>query len=303
MLKQNSFKATKKKFYFFILICIFSSTLFISSIDFKGITETEIEELQSFATSFSSPVQLYDEGNSPYLSSFSMQNIFPFLSNLTKSVLHEFTGKEKANIKEIKVFIKFKNLEKILKDREIALTKTINTDSTSVPCKISDGTNIYKCKVRLKGDLPDHWTSVKRMSLRISVKGGFIHGMKEFSIQKPRVRQFPYDFVFHDYNKQLGKLSSNGQEFYRFTFNGNSWGVMNAEPLIDSKFLEVNEVKRLGVFRIGNQDIWSYERINERYPNYFISDPTVNLGMRGKEEEILQNPVMNEIYSHINHKQ
>ena len=98
------------------------------------------------------------------------------------------------------------------------------------------------------------------MSLRINVKDGLIHGMKEFAVQKPGSRQFPYDTVFHNFNNELGGLSAIRQEFYKITFNGESWGVMNAEPVIDEKFLELQAVKRLGIFRISDENRSAYFR-------------------------------------------
>ena len=62
--------------------------------------------------------------------------------NLSKSVLDAILGKENPNLKEIKIFIKFKNFEKILKDRERALVDNINVDSKNVACKVSDGINV-----------------------------------------------------------------------------------------------------------------------------------------------------------------
>ena len=178
---------------------------------------------------------------------------------------------------------------------------TINVDSKNVACKVSDGINVYKCKVKLKGNRSDHWKSVKRMSLRITVKDGLIHGMKEFAIQKPSSRQFPYDRAFHDFNNELGGLSAIRQDFYNITFNGESWGVMNAEPVIDEKFLELQEVKRLGVFRISDENRSAYfRRWNDgRYLEYFISDPSVTINIEGNETEILQDPILKEIYSHV----
>jgi len=294
MLKKSNFKAKRKNFYIFLTLSFLAIVLIISSLDIRRILDSEIQEIQSFAPSFSSVSQLYDEGDIT-----SGIPLGTSASNLLKSLIDRILGKENSNIKEIKIFIKFKNFEKILKDRETALLNSINADPKNVPCKVSDGIKIYKCKVRLKGDLADHWSSVKRMSLRIDVKGGFIHGMKEFSIQQPRTRQFPYDAVFHDLNKQFGRLSSDTSKFYSVNVNGESWGVMNAEPIIDEKYIEINEVKRLGIFRISNQKAWAHSRINESYPHYFISDPTINISMRGNDKIILENSILNEIYSHI----
>ena len=294
MLKKSNFKAKKNNLYIFLTLSFLAIVLILSSLDFRRIVESEIQEIHSFAPSFSSVSQLYDEGDI-----INDKSIGAAASNLMVSLFHRIIGKENSNIKDIKIFIKFKNFEKILKDRETALLNSINADPKNVPCKVSDGIKIYECKVRLKGDLADHWHTAKRMSLRIDVKGGFIHGMKEFSIQQPRTRQFPYDAVFHDINKEFGRLSGNTSKFFSVKVNGESWGMMNAEPIIDEKYIEINEVKRLGVFRISNQKAWAHSKINDSYQHYFISDPTINISMRGNDKILLENPILNEIYSHI----
>ena len=301
MLKKSNFKAKKKQFYYFVSLSILIFSFFIYFIDLGKIFDSEKQQLQSFASSFSTPTQLFDKGDTPSFGHLSGKDLLPLSYNLSKSVLDEILGKENPNLKEIKIFIKFKNFERILKDRERALIDNINVDSKNVACKVSDGINVYKCKVKLKGNRSDHWKSVKRMSLRITVKDGLIHGMKEFALQKPGSRQFPYDRVFHDLNNKLGGLSAIRQEFYDVTFNGESWGVMNAEPVIDEKFLELQEVKRLGIFRISDENRSAYfRRWNDgRYLEYFISDPSVTINIRGNETEILQDPILKEIYSHI----
>ena len=301
MLKKSNFKAKKKQFYYFVSLTILIFSLFIYFIDLGKIFDSEKQQLQSFASSFSTPTQLFDKGDTPSFGHLSGEDLIPLSYNLSKSVLDAILGKENPNLKEIKIFIKFKNFEKILKDRERALVDNINVDSKNVACKVSDGINVYKCKVKLKGNRSDHWKSVKRMSLRITVKDGLIHGMKEFAIQKPGSRQFPYDRAFHDFNNELGGLSAIRQDFYNITFNGESWGVMNAEPVIDEKFLELQEVKRLGVFRISDENRSAYfRRWNDgRYLEYFISDPSVTINIRGNETEILQDPILKEIYSHV----
>ena len=301
MLKKSNFKAKAKLFYLFIILSVISLFWIISSLNLGKIFDTEKQELQSFAISFSSPSQLFDKGDAAPFRSISSKDFVPFTLNLANSIWDGVVKKDNPNLKEIKIFIKFKHLEKILKDREKALINNINQASENVPCKVSDGVNIFKCKVKLKGNRSDHWTSVKRMSLRINVKGGYIHGMKEFAIQKPGSRQFPYDAAFHNINNELGRLSTSGQDFFKIALNGESWGVMNAEPVIDEKFLELQEVKRLGIFRISNEERSAYFRkFNDgRYLEYYISDPSVTINIKGKENEIIQDPILNEVYSNI----
>ena len=148
----------------------------------------------------------FDKGNKPSFSHKSTEDILPIISNVTKSIYDGLIGNENENLKEIKIFIKFKNFAKILKDREKALVDNINVGSNNVACKVSDGINVYKCKVKLKGNRSDHWTSIKRMSLRIDVKDGLIHGMKEFAIQNLDLDNFFMILFFINYQQWIRKI-------------------------------------------------------------------------------------------------
>ena len=74
-------------------------------------------------------------------------------------------------------------MEKIYSDQKKANLHGINFNPSEVPCKISYKGKILDCKVKLKGDLGDHWLSARRMSLKIKLNNGYIKGMSEFSIQ------------------------------------------------------------------------------------------------------------------------
>ena len=107
----------------------------------------------------------------------------------------------------------------------------------------------YKAKIRLKGDLPDHWESVHRMSLRIDLKGdATIFGLNEFNIQKPRTRLFPYDPVFQDLARSMGNLSVK-HNLVKVKVNGQDWGFMDLESHVGKEFLE-----RPALYNIGDRD-------------------------------------------------
>ena len=97
-------------------------------------------------------------------------------------------------------------MEKIYDDQRKANLYGVNSNPSEVPCKISYKGKILDGKVRLKGDLGDHWLTVRRMSLKIKLKNGYIEGMREFAIQKPRARQFPYDHIFQKFVNNLSIL-------------------------------------------------------------------------------------------------
>lgn len=298
MIRQDNYSAKKKHLILFCILLGLTSSWIFFSIDIRRFVINEIENFQTTFTSFSSIHQLNDDGlrpkkNGVLISFAAIPKIIT--DKLTDTLLREDNNGDG----KIKLFIKFKHLEKIYSDRERALQYGVNKDPTEVPCKISDGQKTFKCKVRLKGDLIGHWESKKRMSLRIKIKDGYIYGLKDFSIQKPSERQFPYDQIFHQSNSNLGQLSSNNQGFFNISVNNDSWGLMNIEPTIDERFVEKNGLKRVGVFRISNQDDWFHNANPGAYQEYFVSDPTINLTVRGNEESFLKNEINMEIYSHI----
>ena len=110
MLKKSNFKAKRNNFYIFLTLSFLAIALIISSLDLRRIFESEIQEIQSFAPSFSSVSQLSDEGDITKGKSLGTS-----ASNLLKSLIDRILGKENSDIKEIKIFIKFKNFEKNLK--------------------------------------------------------------------------------------------------------------------------------------------------------------------------------------------
>ena len=105
MLKKSNFKETKKRFYYFLSLSILILILFIYSLDLGKIFDSEKQQLQSFATSFSTPTQLFDKGSSPSFGHLSAEDILPLSSNLSKSILDGVLGKDNPNLKEIKIFM------------------------------------------------------------------------------------------------------------------------------------------------------------------------------------------------------
>ena len=66
---------------------------------------------------------------------------------------------QENNLDTINLDISFKNLQKIENKRSEAIKKQrlISSDEDFVKAYISHNGRKYKCEVRLKGDLPDHW--------------------------------------------------------------------------------------------------------------------------------------------------
>ena len=302
MRKNIVFKKNKKKLVIIILSLFIGLIFLIPSINFKKIIKSEIELIQTHYITFSSSLGLFDTGDKMNFGDIGLKDIFSASKQILIIFRDGFYFSRNNKLKDIILKIDFKNLNQIYSDREKALINGINFNPKFVPCKISDGIKFYDCKVRLKGDLEDHWYSKYRMSLRISVIDGYIHGIKNFSVHKPRSRQFPYDQTFHKINAMIGGISSNDQRFVNFKFNNKKWGVMNVEPTIDDNFITDLGLKRFGVFKISNQDNWRFNLENKNLflrKHYFISDPTLFISQRGRDRKIMKNNLSREIYSKI----
>jgi len=297
VIKNNRYKANRLHFISFIILTFLVLFVLLKSLNIRSIIDTEIQNFQKNFSSFSSLRQLIDDGVNGS-GAFDSNSMVKVLGKAPKIIYHSLTNDVENKLPKIELFIKFKHLEEIYMDRSRAILNGINANPQYVPCKISDGIKILKCKVRLKGDLLDHWDAASRVSFRIKVKDGFIHGMKNFSIQKPRARQFPYDQIFHEINSNLGRLSSSQQDFASIKVNDESWGVMLVEPSIDNIFIEVRDLKRSGLFKISDQDIWVYNKKDGVYKDYYLSDPTITLSQTGIKNKF-ENEASKEIYSHI----
>jgi len=201
-------------------------------------------------------------------------------------------------LETINLDLKFKNLQQILSDRSKAIEKGLLTNSTYVNADIYYKKKKYKAKVKLKGDLKDHWLSQYRYSLRVKLKKGqIIMGMNEFDIQKPRSRQFPFDTIFERLFTASGGLS-NAHQFANIIFNGKEWGVMNIESRPSKIFLEKSQRKDSLVFKFSNEESWLYN-LQSYVPDesYKLSDPTLFSSIHSDKK--IKNTLMRKIYSYV----
>ena len=303
MIKKNSYKSKKKNFLLFCFLFCIGLVLLVTTKNFRVFIKSEIESTQQHFVTYSGFVRLFDAGEiTTNFKGIKSKDILPAIKQIFHVIYDGFINDSNENLADISLFIKFKNLNKIYSDRDKALANNVNFKSRYVSCKISDGVVIYKCKVKLKGDMRSHWFSKTRFSMRVKIQDGYINGLKDFSVHKALSRQFPYDQIFHKINTELGGLSSSDQSFVNFRVNEKNWGVMNIEPTINKEFVEKNNIKRTGVFRISNQENWKY-RLDPKLENltnhHFISDPTIILSQRGSDKKIMGDKNLREIYSFI----
>jgi hypothetical protein len=290
-----------KRFLFFVIT---ASALafwgFSKSFDLRRFADTEIQNYSADFPGFSSIIQTVDSGNMSLNAGLQWSH-FP---EIFAAAFKTFIKPQKGLAEALEIHIKFKNLNKLLDDRKSAINLGILVNPKEVACKVVFNGDVYKCSVRLKGDLHDHWNVKTRMSLKIKLKDGFINGVNEFALQKPRARQFPYDNAFQALASSVGLLSSDGQDFYDVTVNNKNWGVMLFEETFSNKYLERRNVKVSSIYRISDQDKWAYARVAQdtSYPDYYLSHPSVTLSLKGNDTKLLSNKLIRSEYSLILNK-
>ena len=203
------------------------------------------------------------------------------------------------NFERVDININFTDLQKIMLDRNRAIKDKLLSNPTTVNANLEFMGKTYKAKLRLKGDLSDHWLSKYRMSFRIKLKGeNTILKFKKFSLQKPHVRNYPHDYVFESLMRDIGNISP-AHNFVHAYVNGVDWGIMNMEEHMSKEFLEKQNRKNSVIVRFSNEDSWLYSAKSKNpYAAYRLSDPSLYVHLYGSKK-YLKDYHNRKMYSYI----
>ena len=230
-------KSNKNNFTWLVAFVLFLSILSIfSEINFRIFVHDTYENIFRLNPGFSSARNLSDRGGDSGNQNILNKSLNIF--NNSGKILGYIVKERQSEFDKIAIDIKFKDYRKILDDRNEAIQRGFLIDPHEVKAEINYAGIPYKAKIKLKGDLADHWLSRYRLSLRIKLEDErTIMGMNSFSIHKPSARQHPYDQAFQDLLKSSGNLSTNFK-YAEITLNEESWGIMYVEENLTKEFLE-----------------------------------------------------------------
>lgn len=137
--------------------------------------------------------------------------------------------------------IKHINMQKIEFMRQNALNGAKNFKY--VPAVIRYKNDKFKIKLRLKGDRKVHFNDLDNASYRIKVKGdNTLFGMKVFSIQKPRVRNYIEEWIFLQMMRDEGIVAPR-YKFVNMAINGKKHSVYAIEEHYTKYLIENNKRK------------------------------------------------------------
>ena len=179
---------------------------------------------------------------------------------------------EDNDLKTLTLDINFNDLKTIGDIRVEAIAKGILESESNqfVSAKISDGLDPIDCKIRLKGDLPDHWRGTMwndshKWSMKVQLKGDkLINGMKVFSLQDPARRMNLQEWLF------LKHLSDEEcihvrYEFVNLIINGKDMGIYAMEEHFTKEMIESNN-RRSGVI-VNYSDFNFWKQAHHNFSN------------------------------------
>ncbi|MDA3884997.1 MAG: CotH kinase family protein [Candidatus Delongbacteria bacterium] len=159
----------------------------------------------------------------------------------------------------LNIDIKFKNYQKLLYQRKQALKSggednpfNFHVDFENVPAKLSYKGKEYKAEINLKGLRKNHFSDSTRMSFQVKLKGNqTIMGMRKFSLQDPKMRNYIYEWIFHKILKGEGFIALN-YDFIEVKINGLDAGVYAIEERMDKILLERHGYTDGPIFKISD---------------------------------------------------
>lgn len=176
---------------------------------------------------------------------------------------------QENNLDTIQLDIPFKNLQEIENKRMEAIDNgtLVRSSDDFVKAEISHNGKTKRCKIRLKGDLSDHWSGEK-VSLRIEMKNNdLLKGMSRFSLQDPVTRNNTAEWLFLETLRNEECMAVR-YEFVNLTINGKKMGIYALEEHFSNELIEFNE-RREGVI-VGFDDYLLWKK--------FPKDVASNIG-------------------------
>lgn len=224
---------------------------------------------------------------------------FPFHS------IAELISPRYSNLKHIHLHIPFKTKQLIDADRaEAVKSGTLNSPKKGNALLVDSFGNTYGAKIRLKGDLGDHWHSNKKFSLRVYLSKNNSYNSfpyREFSLHRLRARQYPYEYLFTDILASVGLVHAT-HEIVKVSVNNQYWGFMDLQEHYGSAFLERQKLKSSLILAFGDERKWKQKFLpfytKKKNSKHWLSHPRLNVKLSGiKNSEIT--PTQQKILDYI----
>ena len=194
------------------------------------------------------------QAKSKYLDYFSKGGRFEYLyipSIAIKAIKSNFYKLEKINLE-----IKFNNTLILENIRNDAIKKGILPTSemnTKVNFNLIHDKKKYTGDIRLKGDRKVHFIEKEKSSYKIELdKENYIFGLSKFSLQKPRLRNYVHEWIFHQIAKDFNIIKIK-YDFLELSINGEDKGLYVLEEGFGKELIERNKRRNGPIFGLNEE--------------------------------------------------
>ena len=177
-----------------------------------------------------------------------------FLDYFSKAGRYEYLYLPVIAIKAFKSnFYKLENIDLEIPFEKTIIIENLRKESISngslppankmprVKTKILHNGKEFYADIRLKGDRKAHFIDKEKSSYKLELdRDQFIFGMKKFSIQKPRIRNYIHEWIFHELSKKEGIIKIR-YDFINLSINGDDKGLYVLEEGFGKELIERNK--------------------------------------------------------------
>ena len=230
--KEKNYKINKYLFIYFIftlIIGVVSAIFILQSVAFNQIKSKSLD--------------LFSKGG---------RYEYLYLPNIAiEAIKSNFYKLEKINLE-----IKFDNLLILENIRNNAIKEGSLPGSnlnTKVNFKLIYNNKKYPGEIRLKGDRKVHYVDKEKSSYKIELdKENYIFGASKFSLQKPRLRNYVHEWIFHQMAKDFNIIKIR-YEFLELSINGESKELYVLEEGFGKELIERNKRRNGPIFGLNEE--------------------------------------------------
>jgi len=142
--------------------------------------------------------------------------------------------------------------------------------NTKVNFKLTHSKNKYLGEIRLKGDRAVHYADKEKSSYKVELdQGNYFFGLSKFSLQKPRIRNYVHEWIYHQMAKDFNIIKVK-YEFLELSINGEDKGLYVLEEGFGKELIERNKRRNGPIFGLNEEltygsDDPAFEIYNKKY--------------------------------------
>ncbi len=226
-----------------------------------------------------------------FQSNFFVQKRNIFLDHFSKAGRYEYLYLPQIVFKAVKSnFYKLEKLDLEIPFEKAIILENLRNDSISkgflppankmpkIKTKIFYKEKEFNADIRLKGDRAVHYNDKEKSSYKLELdRNQYIFGIKKFSLQKPRVRNYVHEWIFHKLSSEQDIIKIK-YDFINLSVNGEDKGLYVIEEGFGKELVERNKRRNGPIFSI-DDDIYQYydNPVFEIYNKKFWQRPENNL--------------------------